>query len=92
MRQDRDPTEQRLIELDHRIAARIRSNPGMIAEAKARLVDVMTREAPDVDPVLGEWLDILLMLEPAGIADFLESTTPRARRLRISSPLRWMLR
>lgn len=47
----------------------------------------MAKEAPYVDPVLEEWLDVLLMLEPDQIASFIESNTPRARRLRISTPL-----
>lgn len=43
----------------------------------------MTREkAPRSIPVLGEWLDILLMLDPPQVADFHRERAPRARRLR----------
>jgi len=52
----------------------------------------MAQEAPYVDPVLDEWLDVLLMLDPGQVAGFIESDTPRARRLRISTPLAWVAR
>ncbi|HEX3474248.1 MAG TPA: hypothetical protein VHT91_04355 [Kofleriaceae bacterium] len=40
--------------------------------------------------MLREWLDVLLMLDPEQIARFIESDTPRARRLRSSTPLAWL--
>ena len=64
----------------------------MIAEALVRLKLRIAREGVPADPVLGEWLDALLMLDPPQLADFIESATPRARRLRISSPLVWLAR
>lgn len=82
-----NPTEARDAEMHRRIAARIRRHPEVIAETLSRLRRVMAKEAPYVDPVLEEWLDVLLMLEPDQIASFIESNTPRARRLRISTPL-----
>lgn len=85
-----NPTELLDAEMHRRIAARIRREPGVIAQTKERLLRVMAQEAPYVDPVLQEWLDALLMLDPDQIARFIESNTPRARRLRISSPLRWI--
>ena len=78
--------------MHRRIAARIRRDPAVIAETTTRLLRVMAEEAPHVDPVLQEWLDVLLMLEPERIATFIESDTPRARRLRISTPLAWLAR
>jgi hypothetical protein len=87
-----DPIEERAAAAHQRIADRIRRDPGVIAEARTRLEQRIAREGAPVDPVLGEWLDVLLMLDPPQIADFIESATPRARRLRISSPLVWLAR
>ncbi len=87
-----NPTEQRDAEMHRRIAARIRREPGVIAQTKQRLLRVMAQEAPYVDPVLQEWLDVLLMLDPDQVARFIESDTPRARRLRSSTPLAWLAR
>lgn len=81
-----------MADLHRRIAARIRHDPGVIAESKARLARLMEREPPPPDPVLQEWLDLLLMATPGQIADFIESGTPRARRLWTSSPLLWVAR
>jgi hypothetical protein len=92
VQRDRDPIEGRAAEAHRRIAERIRQNPGVIAEARARLEQRIAREGGPADPVLCEWLDVLLMLDPPQVADFIESTTPRARRLRISSPLVWLAR
>jgi len=78
--------------IHHRIAARIRRDPAVIAESRQRLVRLMAREPAPADPVLCEWLDLLLMALPDQIADFIESGTPRARRLRTSSPLLWLAR
>jgi hypothetical protein len=77
-------------EKHRRIAARIRRDPGVIAEGKSRLVRLIAREPPPPDRVLQEWLDLFLMASPEQIASFIESDTPRARRLRTSSPLLWL--
>jgi hypothetical protein len=87
-----DPTEQRDAEMHRRVATRIRRDPRVVAETRERLLRVMAEEAPYVDPVLREWLDVLLMLDPGQVASFIESDTPRARRLRISTPLAWLAR
>lgn len=92
MQRDRDPTEQRTAEMHRRIAERVRHDPSLIAKTRARLVHLVRQEPGPLDPVLGEWLDLLLMLDPGQVADFIESSTPRARRLRISSPLIWLAR
>jgi phosphoserine phosphatase len=91
MQRERDPTEQRMAQIHRRIAERIRREPSVLAEAQARLRRVMQREGEE-DPVLREWLDALLMLDADQLADFIESGTPRARRLRSSSPLLWLAR
>jgi hypothetical protein len=92
VQRDRDPIEDRAADTHRRIAARIRRDPDVIAEARARLEQRITREGPPTDPVLSEWRDVLLMLDPPEVADFIESASPRARRLRISSPLVWLSR
>jgi hypothetical protein len=85
-----DPTEQRVAEKHCRIAARIRRDAHVIAESRMRLMRLIAREPRPLDPVLQEWLDLFLMATPDQIADFVESGTPRARRLRTSSPLLWL--
>lgn len=57
----------------------------MIEVARQRLERWIASE-PDPVPVLLEWRAVLMMLEPAELAEFLESATPRAERLRVSSP------
>lgn len=79
-----------MAENHRRIAARIRRDPDVIAESKSRLVRLIAREPPPPDPVLQEWLDLFLMATPEQIASFIEDGTPRARRLRTSSPLLWL--
>ncbi len=64
----------------------------MIADAVARVERRLREEPGGPDPVLFEWLDVLRLLDPEQIADFIESETPRARRLRSSSPLVWLAR
>lgn len=55
----------------------------VIAQASALLDKWL---AHDAHPTLVEWKIALAMLEPHELAQFLESATPRARRMRISSP------
>lgn len=87
-----DPIEERALQAHRRIAEKLRHDPVLITEARARLEQRIAREGVPIDPILGEWLDALLMLDPPQLADFIESATPRARRLRISSPLVWLAR
>ena len=87
-----DPIEERALQAHHRIAEKLRRDPGLIREARARLEQRIAREGASPDLVLCEWLDAMLMLDPSQLADFIESATPRARRLRISSPLIWLAR
>lgn len=87
-----DPIEDRALQTHRRIAGKLRRAPELIDEARARLEQRIAREGLPADPVLCEWRDALLMLDPPQLADFIESATPRARRLRISSPLGWLAR
>lgn len=88
----RDPIEERAAAIHERVAARIRREPELLVEAVARLSRRLEQEGGPADPVLCEWRDVLLMLTPEQVAAFVESDTPRARRLRISSPLVWLAR
>lgn len=81
-----DPIELRNDERGRQIAALIRTNPEIIDQAKAVLERWIARDGGAPDAALLEWRDALAMLEPEQLARFLESTTPRARRMRISSP------
>ena len=87
-----DPVEARNDELHRLVAARIRRDPGAVAEARETLERWIASGGPDPHPVLLEWRAVLMMLEPAELADFLESRLPRARRLRTSSPFAGLAR
>jgi len=81
-----DPAEQLNDEIHRRVAARIRCEPSVIAEARARLERWLAQDGPDPHPAWLEWETVLDMLDPIEVAEFLDSTTPRARRMRCSSP------
>jgi hypothetical protein len=72
-------------ERDRRLAACIRQCPDVIARAQRNLSD-WTARCGRSNPAWDEWTQLLRMLTPSQIADFLESTTPKANRLRQSSP------
>lgn len=72
-------------ERDRRLAALIRRNPDVLALARRNLKNWAARWG-GLTPAWEEWEQLLRMLSPAQIADFLESTTPKANRLRQSSP------
>lgn len=78
-----DPVEVRNDERHRRIAAVIRRDPSVMVRAREMLDRWLAR---DPHPALLEWRAAFLMFEPEDMARFLESTTPRARRMRISSP------
>jgi hypothetical protein len=78
-----DLVEAKNDERHRKIAARIRIDPSVIASAGALLDKWL---AQDAHPALVEWKAALTMLDPDELAKFLESPTPRARRMRISSP------
>lgn len=87
-----DPLERRNDELHRRVAARIRRDHAVIDEARATLERWIERDGAEPHPALLEWKAVLAMLEPDELADFLESTMPRARRLRCSSPFAGLAR
>jgi hypothetical protein len=81
-----DPTELRNDEIHRRVAALIRRDPTVIAEAAAALARWLSQPGVEPLPAWLEWKTALAMLDPPELAAFLESRTPRARRMRISSP------
>lgn len=78
-----DPIADENDELHRRVAQQIRRDPTVVARAAETLERWLAREPL---PAWIEWRTALVMLEPLQLADFLESTTPRARRMKISSP------
>ena len=73
-------------ERDRRTAAALRADSGLVRVAQRNLSRWLAAEAGRPHPALVEWQAILEFLTPAEVADFLESRTPRAERLRQSSP------
>lgn len=89
MERRKDPVEAKNDERHRKIAALIRTDPSIIARASALLDKWL---ANDAHPALVEWKISLQMLDPPELARFLESPTPRARRMRISSPFVGLVR
>jgi hypothetical protein len=87
-----DPTEVRNTDLHRLVAGKIRRDPALIEQAAAVLDRWMRQDGEPPDPALVEWKTALEMLDPAQLAAFLESPTPRAKRMRISSPFFWLAR
>lgn len=73
-------------EWDRLTAASLRKNPGLIAVAQENLRRWLSAEHQPQHPALIEWQAILHFLTPHEVADFLESRSPKAERLRQSSP------
>lgn len=73
-------------ERDRRIAAALRVNPAVLEVARDNLRRCLNTERSKQHPALLEWQAILDFLTPKEIAAFLESHTPKAERLRQSSP------
>ena len=72
-------------ERDERLAALIRRQPEVIEIARRNLRHWAVRWG-ELTPAWQEWAQLLRMLSPAQVADFLESQTPKANRLRQSTP------
>jgi len=72
-------------ERDRRLAALIRKHPAVIARAQQNLREWGAHWG-GLNPAWEEWKVLLQMLTAAQVADFLESSTPKANRLRQSSP------
>jgi len=70
---------------DERLAALIRRDPAVIELARRNLQQWAARWGK-LTPPWEEWARLLRMLTPAQVADFLESQSPKANRLRQSSP------
>ena len=77
--------------MDQLVAAKIRRNPSLVNIAKENLRRWIERDGGFVHPAHAEWLDILQFLEPSELADFIESETPKANRLRQSTPFTGIL-
>ncbi len=72
-------------ERDRQLAALIRRRPEIIARGQENLRRWETRWG-SLNAAWQEWSVVLRILTPAQLADFLESSTPKANRLRQSSP------
>jgi hypothetical protein len=75
---------------DRRLAALIRRNPGTIELAKRNLETWRNRWS-ELAALWEELRQMLTMLTPNQVAEFLESQTPKANRLRQSSPFLGLL-
>lgn len=73
-------------ERDRRTAAALRANPALVQVARENLQRWLAADITCAPPALKEWADLLNFLAPFELADFLESRTPKAARLRQSSP------
>jgi len=80
------------LEHDRATAAALRRHPQLVAVARANLQRWVTHCGAKVHPALAEWRDIMSMLTVEQLADFIESDTPKANRLRQSSPFVGILR
>jgi hypothetical protein len=81
-----DPIELENDAFHRTIAERIRADPSIIEAARTRLERWIAKEEPAPLAVRLEWRSALRLMTPEQLAAFLESRTPRARRMRISSP------
>jgi hypothetical protein len=73
-------------ERDKRTAAAIRVRPELIQVARDNLERWLLTDGNPAHAALLEWRAIMDFLTPGEIADFLESDSPKANRLRQSSP------
>jgi hypothetical protein len=80
------------LEHDRATAAALRRHPELIQVARDNLTRWMARDGDTVHSALAEWVDILFFLRPDQLAAFIESETPKANRLRQSSPFIGILR
>ena len=87
-----DPTEARNDEIHRRVAAAIRRDPQIIEQARARVERWISGDGAEPRPILLEWKQVLAMLDASELATFIESPTPRAKRLRVSGPFFGLVR
>jgi len=76
---------------DQRLAALIRRDPAII-ELAVRNLAAWAKRWGESNPAWEEWRQLLLMLTPVQLADFLESRTPKSERLRQSTPFLGVLK
>ena len=77
--------------MDRLIAGKIRGDPGVVEIAKANLARWKAQGGGELASAHREWELVLRFLTPAELAGFLESETPKANRLRQSSPFAGVL-
>lgn len=77
--------------MDRLIAAKIRKSPLLVEIAKSNLVRWKAQNGGEQAPAHQEWDLVLRFLTPTELADFIESETPKANRLRQSSPFTGIL-
>jgi hypothetical protein len=78
--------DARNLAYDRANAAAIRRHPALVQVARDNLARWLANDGDRPSPPLKEWEDILFFLDAGRLADFLESETPKANRLRQSSP------
>ena len=71
---------------DRRIAARLRRDPRVLRLARSNLRRWAAGDGRHLRSTFQEWRAVLHRLTAREVADFLDSDTPMARRLRQSSP------
>jgi hypothetical protein len=76
---------------DRLVAAKIRATPHLVEVAKSNLARWRAQNDGELAPAHLEWELALRFLTPTELADFLESDTPKANRLRQSSPFAGIL-
>ena len=76
---------------DHLIAIRLRRDSRLLRTARRNLARWLERDGAAPRPVFREWAAIFDRLTREQIADFIASDTPKARRLRQSSPFMGLL-
>jgi hypothetical protein len=86
---DHRRVDERSLAMHRLIAEKVRANPALLDEARANLRCAREKEGSPL-PTLLEWEDILSG-SATQVADFLESRSERATRLRQSSPFAGIL-
>jgi len=77
--------------MDRLIAVKVRAAPHLVEIAKANLARWRAQNGGELAPAHREWQLALRFLTALELADFIESETPKAARLRQSSPFAGIL-
>jgi hypothetical protein len=75
------------LELDRATAQKIRAQPDLVGIARANLRRWREKNGGELAPPHQEWELVLRFLSTDQLADFLVADTPKANRLRQSSPM-----